>query len=92
MSTLEVACARCDKRFRVRAEFAGKTSRCPGCSAPLTIGGSSRPRPRGPTPKSRPRPRPRPRDDEDDRPRGPTGDWSRWPPPSGGSRWRSCSS
>jgi hypothetical protein len=75
MSTLEVECARCDRRFRVRAEFAGKTSRCPGCSAPLVIGGSKpAPAPR-PEPEDRPRPRPRPRDGEDDRPRGPTGDW-----------------
>ena len=44
MSTLDVACARCDKRFRVRAEFAGKATRCPGCSAPITIGGPAPPR------------------------------------------------
>ena len=74
MSTLEVTCGRCDKRFRVRAEFAGKTTRCPGCSAPITIGGS-KPAPPREEPVERPRPRPRPKDDEDDRPRGPTGDW-----------------
>ena len=75
MSTLEVACARCDKRFRVRAEFAGKSTRCPGCSAPITIAGSKpAPAPR-PEPAGRPRPRPRPRDDDDDRPRTPSGDW-----------------
>ena len=73
MSTLEVACGRCDKRFRVRAEFAGKNTRCPGCSAPITIGGSAPPPRR--EPEERPRPRPRPKEDEDDRPRAPTGDW-----------------
>lgn len=73
MSTLEVTCGRCDKRFRVRAEFAGKTTRCPGCSAPITIGGS-KPAPRS-EPTERPRPRPRSTDDEEDRPRAPVGDW-----------------
>jgi hypothetical protein len=75
MSTLDVACERCDKRFRVRAEFAGKTTRCPGCSAPITIAGSKpAPIPRDDRP-DRPVPRPRPRDDDEDRPRRPIGDW-----------------
>jgi hypothetical protein len=77
MSTLEVTCGRCDKKFRVRAEFAGRSTRCPGCSAPLTISGA---RPAPPTraaepDEDRPRPRPRARDDEDDAPRRSTGDW-----------------
>jgi len=75
MSTLDVACARCDKRFRVRAEFAGKSTRCPGCSAPITIGGSKPAPPPREERSDRPASRPRPRDDEDDRPRRPTGDW-----------------
>ena len=75
MSTLEVACARCDKRFRVRAEFAGKTTRCPGCSAPITIGGSKPPPPPRAERADRPRPRPRPGDDEDDAPRRAAGNW-----------------
>jgi uncharacterized membrane protein len=74
MSTLDVACARCDKRFRVRAEFAGKATRCPACSAPITIGAAQAP-PRRPEPTERPRSRPKPRDDEDDGPRPPAGDW-----------------
>lgn len=74
MSTLDVACERCDKRFRVRAEFAGKTTRCPGCSAPITIGGSRPAPPPREERVERPAPRPKPRDD-DERPRGPTGDW-----------------
>jgi hypothetical protein len=73
MSTLDVACDRCDKRFRVRAEFAGKSTRCPGCSAPITIGGAK------PAPTEerveKPRPRPRPRDDDEDRPVHLAGDW-----------------
>jgi hypothetical protein len=73
MSTLEVACARCDKQFRVRAEFAGKSTRCPGCSAPITIGGS-KPAPPPDDRVEKPRSRPRPRDDED-RPSLPAGDW-----------------
>jgi hypothetical protein len=75
MSTLDVACARCDKRFRVRAEFAGKATRCPGCSAPITIGGSKPAPPPREERAERPAPRPRPRDDEDDRHRRPPGDW-----------------
>lgn len=41
MSTLEISCDRCGKKFRVRAEFAGRSTRCPGCSAPLSIGGAA---------------------------------------------------
>jgi hypothetical protein len=73
MSTLEVTCGRCDKKFRVRAEFAGRSTRCPGCSAPLTIAGARPARTAEPE-IERPRPKPRPRDDEDDT-RRPTGDW-----------------
>lgn len=75
MSTVDVACERCDKRFRVRAEFAGKTTRCPGCSAPITIGGSKPAPPPREERAERPAPRPRPRDDDEDRPRRPLGDW-----------------
>ena len=72
MSTLDVTCGRCDKSFRVRAEFAGRATRCPGCSAPLTIGGSASAPPSRETEPERPRPRPR---DDDDRPRKFTGNW-----------------
>lgn len=73
MSTLDITCGRCAKSFRVRAEFAGRATRCPGCSAPLTIGGSARPAaPREEEPGPRPRPRPR---DDDDRPAKPLGNW-----------------
>lgn len=75
MSTLEVTCGRCDRRFRVRAEFAGKTTRCPGCSAPITISGSKPAAPPRQEPAERSRPRPRRTEDEGDRPRTPTGDW-----------------
>src|SRR5258708_2961190 len=75
MSTLEVSCARCDKRFRVRAEFAGKTTRCPGCSAPITIGGAQAAPLRREDHAEKPRTRPRPRDDDDDRPRRPAANW-----------------
>ena len=74
MSTLEVVCGRCDKRFRVRSEFAGKKSRCPGCSAPIAIGGpttSAGPRREAPTERSRPRRR----DAEDDDTPRPTDNW-----------------
>jgi hypothetical protein len=74
MSTLDVTCSRCEKTFRVRAEFAGKSTRCPGCSAPITIGGTKPPSP-VPEPEERPRPRPRRRDDEDDEPRRPAANW-----------------
>jgi hypothetical protein len=72
MSTLDVTCGRCDKSFRVRAEFAGRATRCPGCSAPLTIGGSAAPAPSRDEEPERPRPRPK---DADDRPRKVTGNW-----------------
>jgi DNA-directed RNA polymerase subunit RPC12/RpoP len=74
MSTLEVVCARCDKRFGVRSEFAGKSTRCPGCSAPITIGAATRPGPPRDESPERPRPKPRERDD-DDEPRRPTANW-----------------
>src|SRR5205814_1286106 len=77
MSTMEIACARCDKKFRVRAEFAGRSTRCPGCSAPITIGNAPRaalePRP---SEQAQPKPRPKPRDDEDDAPRRKSLNWS----------------
>lgn len=75
MSTLEVACDRCDKRFRVRPEFAGKSTRCPGCSAPITIGGVPRLPDHREERVERPRERPRPRDDDDHEPRRPVGNW-----------------
>jgi len=75
VSTLEVACGQCEKRFRVRAEFSGRATRCPGCSAPITINGPSRPAPPPRTaPEERPRTRPRPRD-EGEEPRRPAGEW-----------------
>jgi hypothetical protein len=73
MSTLDVTCDQCDKRFRVRAEFAGKSTRCPGCSSPMTISAARVPAP--PREERAERPRPRPRDDEDDRSRPPVGNW-----------------
>jgi hypothetical protein len=78
VSTLDVTCGRCEKRFRVRAEFAGRSTRCPGCSAPITIGAAAAaarpaPPPRA-EPDEHPRPRPLPRD-EDDEPRRPAADW-----------------
>jgi hypothetical protein len=73
MSTLDVTCDRCAKAFRVRAEFAGRATRCPGCSALLTIGSpESRPAPRR---EPEPERRPRPRDEPDDRPRKVAGNW-----------------
>lgn len=75
MSMLEVACGRCNKRFRVRAEFAGKTTRCPGCSAPLVVGVSQTPAPPPADEEELPRRRSRPRD-VDDRPSAPQEDWS----------------
>jgi hypothetical protein len=77
MSTLDVTCNQCAKTFRVRAEFAGKSTRCPGCSAPITISGS-RPAPPTTPPRTeeRPRPRPRRRDDEDNEPRRPPQNWA----------------
>jgi len=79
MSTLEVVCARCNKKFRVRSEFAGRSTRCPGCSSPITIGGPSTPAAAPfarPIEEERPKPRARKRDDEDDEPRRPTLNWT----------------
>src|SRR5262245_1242025 len=76
MSTLEVTCGRCDKKFRVRTEFAGRSTRCPGVSAPRTIASDRAPAPtlNWDRDEDRPRPRPRPRFD-DDSPRRPSGNW-----------------
>ena len=77
MSTMEIVCARCDKKFRVRSESAGRSTRCPGCSAPITIGNAPRaaaPEPR-PSQEERPKPRPKPREDDDDAPRRRTLNW-----------------
>jgi len=74
MSTVDVTCSRCAKTFRVRAEFAGKSTRCPGCSAPITIAGTRPAPPAPPEPRDAPRPRPRRRDD-DDEPRRPPQNW-----------------
>lgn len=77
MSTLDVTCSQCAKTFRVRAEFAGKATRCPGCSAPITIGGARpAPPPAPPRSEERPRSRPRRRHDEDDEPRRPPQNWA----------------
>src|SRR4051812_44023878 len=74
MSTIEISCARCEKKFRVRSEFAGRSTRCPGCSAPITIDGSKPPPPPPkPVEEERPRPSRRPRDEEDE-PRRPVMD------------------
>jgi hypothetical protein len=76
MSTLDVTCSHCEKKFRVRVEFAGKSTRCPGCSAAITIAGSPSappPRPRSDEP---PPPRPRRREYDDDEPPRPKGDWA----------------
>ena len=65
MSTLDISCDRCEKKFRVRAEFAGRSTRCPGCSAPLTIAkAAAAPRPRRQDDDDAPRHRPAPRDDD----------------------------
>jgi hypothetical protein len=74
MSTLEIGCGRCEKKFRVRAEFAGRSTRCPGCSAPITIAGAVLP-PK-PAEEERPRQRQRRRDDDDEEPRRPLADWA----------------
>lgn len=69
MSTLEIACGNCNKRFRVRAEFAGKTTRCPGCSASLVVGAPTVAVPPPiPVDDESPRRRSRPRPLEDDAP------------------------
>jgi hypothetical protein len=39
--TIQVTCPRCQKRFRVSDEFAGRASRCTGCATPFTIPGAS---------------------------------------------------
>jgi DNA-directed RNA polymerase subunit RPC12/RpoP len=41
MSTIEFTCPTCSKTFRVRSEFAGRTTRCPGCSHSITIGSTA---------------------------------------------------
>ena len=75
MSTIEISCARCEKKFRVRAEFSGRSTRCPGCSAPITIAGATVPPPLSPkrVEEERPRPAKRARED-DDEPRRPVMD------------------
>ncbi len=76
MSTLDVSCARCEKRFRVRAEFAGRSTRCPGCSAPITVGGIPAPAaPSKPANEEGARRRPRARDDDDEEPQRPAINW-----------------
>jgi hypothetical protein len=77
MSTLDVTCGRCEKKFRVRAEFAGRSTRCPGCSAPITIAGA----PATSSPSSRRTEEEQPRarlkkTDDDDEPRRPILNWS----------------
>ena len=74
MSTLDIACARCEKKFRVRAEFAGRSTRCPGCSSPITIAAAPRPAP-PPKPVEVERPRPRPRNDDEEDSHRPVGNW-----------------
>lgn len=76
MSTLEIGCGRCDKKFRVRAEFAGRSTRCPGCSAPITIAGAASAPPPRVVEEDRPRPRSRRRDEDDEEPRRPMADWA----------------
>src|SRR5262245_46605299 len=76
MSTLDVTCSHCEKKFRVRAEFAGKSTRCPGCSAAITIAGSPSAPPPRPRSEEPPPQRPRRRDYDDDEPPRPKGDWA----------------
>lgn len=59
MAMLDVSCDNCGRSFRVRAEFAGKSTRCPGCSKPMEIGAPGKAVP------------PPVRDDYDDAPRRP---------------------
>ena len=75
MSTLEVTCSRCEKKLRVRAEFAGRSTRCPGCSAPITMGSAPKPVAVPSRSELEERPRPGPRDDDRDEPRRPAADW-----------------
>lgn len=35
--SIPVTCAQCHKSFRVKDEYAGRRTKCPGCSAPLVI-------------------------------------------------------
>jgi DNA-directed RNA polymerase subunit RPC12/RpoP len=73
MATLDIACSACGKAFRVRAEFAGRSTRCPGCSAPISISSKSEePPPTMPEPVRRPKRR---FDGEDDRKPKLSGDW-----------------
>ncbi len=78
MSSLEVACGKCNKKFRVRAEFAGRSTRCPGCSSPITIGGPASPALSPPRPREedRPRPRQRKREEDDEDGRRPSLNWT----------------
>jgi len=79
MSTLEVVCGTCSKKFRVRAEFASRLTRCPGCSSPITIGGpamlAAAP-PARPREEDRSRPRSRKREEEDDGSHRPSLNWA----------------
>jgi DNA-directed RNA polymerase subunit RPC12/RpoP len=43
MSTIEFTCSNCEKSFRVRSEFAGKSTHCPSCSQRVQIAGTARP-------------------------------------------------
>lgn len=71
MNGIDVTCGNCTRSFRVRPEFAGRTTRCPNCSASLTIGASSAPAPRA----REERPRAQLKDNADDRPNRPSGNW-----------------
>lgn len=43
MAMIEVSCGECGRQFRVRREFIGKSTRCPGCSRQMTIGETAPP-------------------------------------------------
>ena len=43
MSTIEFTCSNCAKTFRVRSEFAGKSTHCPACSQRVQIAGTAPP-------------------------------------------------
>ncbi len=74
MAMLDVTCEHCGRQFRVRGEFAGKSTRCPGCSKPLTIGAAAKAAPPREEYDDAPRPR---RREPDPEPTGVTGNWKR---------------
>ncbi|MCA9060230.1 MAG: trypsin-like peptidase domain-containing protein, partial [Planctomycetaceae bacterium] len=55
--TIAVSCQACRKEFLVADEHGGKTIRCPGCRAAVTVG-RAKPAPSAPAPKPAPKPKP----------------------------------